>query len=519
MNWQMIFAYGSVALLLVAIAVLLERQAKTSATMSDYATGGRSFGSWFSAMAFINTWLPGTVFISFAGLTAASGVIGFYMVLYSMFGVVLMYLLARPVSIWGHAFDLRTQADLMGLRYDSRAVRVVAALIGFAASFPWVVLGMQSLALVFEYLSFGAVSPLVALVIGVVVIGLRQIWTVRFGARGVVIGDMLQGIVAYLFGGLLLLGLLVWLLSSGFGFAGLPDEFFMLPGPDSALGPLYFFSLVLAGALGGWCWPDIFVRLFTSKSERTIQRAALKASPILLVFGTVLMLFAMAASQFPGVAEKPDHVFFIVGSAGGVLTLTLGGLAVLSATFGNVGANLQALGTMAVNDVLPPTRESGARSPRLAQTVVAVLTIVAGFATVLTVDVSSGLVQLAMASYEGIVQLAPALFLGIFWRRGTAAGAVAGMLTGVGAAVALYLVHPLSVPWLGGLVPGVAGLLLNVIVYVAVSLLAPHSDAERRRVDELFDRVRRKGHDEPAPTGPEGAERPSTVTETAGGGR
>ncbi|WP_311477099.1 sodium:solute symporter family transporter [uncultured Gulosibacter sp.] len=490
MNTSMVVGYGSVVVLLIAIGVVLERRSKSSSSMSDYATGGRSFGPWYSAMAFVNTWLPGTILISFAGLTAAAGVIGFYMVLYSLFGAVLMYLLARPVSIWGHSFDLRTQADLMGLRYNSTTVRVTAAVIGFLASLPWVVLGMQSLALVFEYLSFGAVAPIAALIIGTVVIAVRQIWTVRYGARGVVIGDMVQGIVAYLFGGLLLLGLTVWMLATGFNLSGIPSTFFVVPGLGSDLGPLYFFSLILAGALGGWCWPDIFVRLFTSKSERTIQRAALRAAPILLVFSLTLMVFALLASQFPGVAEKPDHVFFIVASAGGVLTLTLAGLAVISATFGNVGANLQALGTIAANDIAPRTVEAGRRSPRLAQTIVAALTILCALATVLTVNITGGLISLAMMSYEGIVQLAPALFLGIFWRRGTALAATAGMIGGLLAAVGFYLIDSTSITWLGGVVPGVAGLMVNTLIYVVLTVLKPNSRTEQHRVDQLFESVR-----------------------------
>ncbi|WP_431862168.1 sodium:solute symporter family protein [Micrococcus terreus] len=492
MNPSILIGYGAVVVLMVAIGVILERTARRSETMSDYATGGRSFGSWFSTMAFMNTWLPGTIFITFAGLAASSGVVGYYVVLYSLLAVVLMFTLARPVSIWGHAFDLRTQADLMGVRYASRTVRIVAAAIGFLASFPWIVLGMQSLGLVFDYLSFGSVTPVAALVIGVAVIAVRQYWTIKFGARGVVIGDMVQGIVAYGFGGLLLLGLLVWLLLSGHGLDRLGPEFFTLPGPGSELGGLYFFSLVLAGTLGGWCWPDIFVRLFTSRSDRTIQRAAVKAAPLMFLFGTVLILFSMAAASYPGVAEKTDHVFFVAAGAGGAVTLALAGIAVLSATFGNVGANLQALGTIAANDLLPRTESTGERSPRLAQTIVALLTVLSAACAVLVVDVTSGLVIIAQASYEGIVQLAPALFFGIFWRRATAAGAVAGMLTGAVSAVILYLMWPGSIPWLGGMVPGVAALILNTVVLVTVSLVRPHSAEERTRVDRLFDRVRQR---------------------------
>ncbi len=135
-------------------------------------------------MAFVNTWLPGTIFIAFAGYAASAGAIGFYFVAYSILAVVLMFLLARPVHEWGRSFDLRTQADLLGLRYGCTKVRVIAAVIGTIASFPWVVLGMQSLTLVFEYLSFGTVPAAWAALIGIGVLVVRQWWTVRLGAAG-----------------------------------------------------------------------------------------------------------------------------------------------------------------------------------------------------------------------------------------------------------------------------------------------------------------------------------------------
>jgi len=42
-------------------------------------------------------------------------------------------------------------------------------------------------------------------------------------------------------------------------------------------------------------------------------------------------------------------------------------------------------------------------------------------------------------------------------------------------------------PGLGSLTSGVVALGVNLVVYLAVSLVAPQSDAERRRVDELFE--------------------------------
>ncbi|WGW11491.1 sodium:solute symporter family protein [Saxibacter everestensis] len=483
----MVIGYGGVAVFFLVIVVVLERTRRIDATFSEYATAGRSFGSFFGAMAFVNTWLPGTIFISFAGLTASSGVLGFYFVPYSLLAVVLMFWLAKPVHEWGRKFDLRTQADLLGLRYNSKVVRVIAALIGIIASFPWIVLGMQSLGLVFSYLSFGAVGSVAAVIIGVAVIALRQVWTIRFGMRGVVISDMVQGIVAYFFGTAIILGLLVWLVTNGHGFTDVDPGFYVLPGPGSPLGPLYLMSLVLTGALGGWCWPDIFVRLFTARSTGTIRRSAIQAAPILFVFGSALSLLALLASSLPGVAEAPDNVWFITAGVGGVGLVTAAGLCVVAATMGNVGANLQALGAQTANDVIGVATGRRIEDARIGKITVALLTVLAAAGAFATVNMSSGLIILAMVSYQGICQLAPTLFLGIFWRRGNATSASAAMIGGFVTAAILQWFYPISIPWLGGLTSGVAALVVNLGIYITCAYVIPVSTEERNRVDQLFD--------------------------------
>ncbi len=94
-----------------------------------------------------------------------------------------------------------------------------------------------------------------------------------------------------------------------------------------------------------------------------------------------------------------------------------------------------------------------------------------------------------MVSYAGIAQLAPTLFLGIFWRRGTALAATLSMVAGFATAAWLQWRHPTSVPGTEGLTAGVIGLLVNAAVYVVVTLVRPASRAERERVDRLFEAV------------------------------
>ncbi|MDP5225684.1 MULTISPECIES: sodium:solute symporter family protein [Arthrobacter] len=486
----MLIGYGGITVFTIVVLVAMSRTGRKKTSLSEYATGGRSFSPWFGTMTFLNTWLAGSVFVAFAGFTVTQGVLGFYSLSYSVLAVVLMFFLGRPVNTWGRVHDLKTQADLLGLRYGSTSVRVIAAVIGVLASIPWVVLGMQSLGVVFAALSFGAVTPVAATVIGILFIAARQAWTVRYGTRGLIISDMVQGVFAYGIGFLMAIGFLVWLLSNGHGFGAVNPALLSLPPLDSPVGPLYLFSLVLTGLLGAWSWPDLFVRLFSVESPRGVQKSAVQAAPLLFLFSGALTTVTLLATTVPGVTEAPDTTWFILAGLGGVGLVTAAGICVVAATMGNVGANLQAIGTQLANDVVRPGRAAGAGSAEGAKIAVAAVTVVSAIAALATANVTSGLFILALISYQAICQLAPMLLLGIFWRRGTALAANASMITGILVAVYFEVNYPLSVPWLGGLTSGGVGLVVNLMVYLAISLLKPAPTAERERVNRLFDSLK-----------------------------
>lgn len=484
---NMVIGYGTVAVFFAIVVIVLERTHRSADNFTDYAVAGRSFGSWYQMMAFLNTWLPGTVFISFAGMAAGAGVIGYYVAFYSLLAIFFMFFMAEKVFAWGKKFDLRTQADFVGMRYNSTPVRVVSALIGVVSVFPWLVLGFQSLGLVFSYLSFGRVSPVQAIFVGIAVLGFRQIWTVRMGMRGIVISDMVQGLFAYGLGTLISLGLMVWLVGQGATLAGLPDEFAQLPGIGSDLGPMYFFSIVLTGALGAWCWPDIFVRLFTAKSASTVKRSAVKAAPTLVIFCAAMLTMSMMASQLPEVAGAPDNVWFLTAAKGGSFVLALAGVCVLAATMGNANALNAAIGTHLSQDVIHVRGASDARVTRTSKLVIIGVTVLAIIGAMLTANTTTGLVTLALMSYQGVVQLAPSLYFGIFWRRGNAAGALVGMVVGFFLAAVLQYLYPTSISWAFGITSGVAGLIVNAAIYVAMAYLWPVSAREQERVRGLFD--------------------------------
>ncbi len=482
----MIVTLGLNVVFFAVVIYVLQRAHIADRTFTDYAVGGRSFGGFYQAMSFLNTWYPGVTFVAFAGLAAGSGVLAFYPLTYSALTVVLMYLMARRVWVWGNRFDLRTQPDLFALRYGSRQIRTLAAVIGVLSGFPWLVLGMQALGALFRFMSLGTISFTTAVVIGVAVMVVRQFWTIRMGMRGVVISDMVQGVVAYIGGTVLIIGLIVWLVAArGVTFSSIAPPMFDIPGLGSKQGPLYLFSLMFTGMLGGWCWPAIFVRLYTADGVRSLKSSAAIGLPLGTIFYAVLVILAMLASALPEVAKSPNDVWFVLSQqAGGTVLLGLAGVIVLAASMGNIDGAIQATGAQIANDIVGNywSLPQG-RMVLVAKLGMGVITLLAAWLSCLSLP---QLFTLAVLSYQGIIQLAVPQFLGIAWKRGNKVGAIGGMAGGFIVAVLLETWYPGFLPWAYGLTSGVVGLAVNLVIYVAAAYAIPHTAAERRRLDGIF---------------------------------
>ncbi len=334
---------------------------------------------------------------------------------------------------------------------------------------------MQALGTLFQYMSLGTLTFSQAVIAGVAVIALRQVWTVRMGMRGVVISDMVQGIFAYFVGTAMLVGLILWMMyARDISFATLEPRLFSIPSIGSTEGPLYVFSLILTGAIGGWCWPYIFVRLFTADGVESLKKSAALAVPLSLAFCVALLVFGMFASQIPGVTEKPTDVWFIVSQeAGGLWLLGLAGVVVLAASMGHTDGNIQATGAQIANDLIGNYWKLEERQLiTLAKIGMLGLTILSSWLACLELP---ALFQLAVLAYQGIIQLAVPQFLGIFWRRGNKYGAIAGMTVGFAIAVALELLFPGYLPWAYGLTSGAVALVVNLAIYVAFAYLIPET--------------------------------------------
>lgn len=474
----------------IVIAILYVTQQTSHPTFNEYAVGNRSYGPWYIAMSYINSWWPGATFIAFFGLAAGYGVFGFYGLAYSTLGVAFMYFMATRAWRWGAKYGLRTQPDLLGKRFDSTSVRQIASAIGVVSLFPWIVLGMQALGILFEIASEGRWSVTTCLVIGLVSIVVRQFWTVKMGMRGLIMTDVFQGAVAYGGAAVISVLMLAGIGSSPISFADIAvvaDKYLRVPGDGDGYGPWYLFSLILTGVVGSLCWPTSFQRIYTASGVRSVKAGTVLTVFLSGTFYTLLMLVGIAAAGRASIIADPQNGWFTLFSEyGGTWMLGFAATIVFAASMGHIDGAVQVSGLQIANDLIGVNR--GLSDGQLTKIAKGSMVVAMALAAVLAFA-THGMPRmqlLAQISYQGIVQLAVPLFLGIFWKGGNKYGANTGMIGGFVVAAGLTWIYPDDIRALGSITGGIVGLVVNLVLFFAVSAITGRSAADRARVDEFF---------------------------------
>ena len=97
---HLFITFGVIGLFLAGMIAVLYATNRESTSFSDYAVGGRSYGPWYIAMCYTNSWWPGSTFTAFFALSVG-GALGFYGMVYATLGVTAMYLMASRAWTWG----------------------------------------------------------------------------------------------------------------------------------------------------------------------------------------------------------------------------------------------------------------------------------------------------------------------------------------------------------------------------------------------------------------------------------
>jgi len=140
-------------------------------------------------------------------------------------------------------------------------------------------------------------------------------------------------------------------------------------------------------------------------------------------------------------------------------------------------AILHAAASIGLRDGIKPLLSGTMSDTRQRQWIRGLVVAISATAYYFAVFSEVGIVALLLGAYGGVAQIFPLIFAAFYWPRATGAGALSGLLAGIGTNT-FFLVasHLRPLP----LHEGVYGLVANVAVFVAVSLsTAPH---ERERL-------------------------------------
>ena len=266
-----------------AVTVLVGFLAARSAKGVDgFVLGGRSVGPWLTAFSFGTSYFSAVIFIGYAGRFGWNfGLASTWVGLGNAFIGSLMawMLLGRRTRVMTQHIGSRTMPDFFGLRYGSKALRLVAAAIVFIFLIPYTASLFNGLAQLFSA-SFSL--PYWGWVL--IMAALTGVYVIVGGYMGSAINNFIQGIV-------MLVGIVAVIAAVLRGNGGLMEAIAKLSegSATTAAGtelkgaftsffgpqPLQLLGVVVLTSLGTWGLPQMVGKFYAIKDEKAITKGTI----------------------------------------------------------------------------------------------------------------------------------------------------------------------------------------------------------------------------------------------------
>jgi len=494
-----------IILLLVffTVMVLVGIYARKHATsVGNFVLGGRAVGPWLTAFAYGTTYFSAVVFVGYAGqfgwkygLSATWIGIG-----NAILGSLLAWLvLGKRTRIMTHHLKSTTMPDFFGSRYDSRALKIAAALITFIFLIPYT-------ASVYNGLSrlFGMAFDIPYEICIVVMAVLTGVYVVLGGYMATAINDFVQGII--MLAGIVTVVAAVLNENGGFMNAvgklaqfssdaaptlGQPGAFTSFFGPD----PLNLLGVIVLTSLGTWGLPQMIHKFYAIKDEKSIKAGTVISTVFAFVIagGCYFMGgFARLYGHMVMIKEDGSIVYdTIVPNMLSSLSDALIGIVVvlvLSASMSTLASLVMTSSSTLTLDLIKGNivKQLSEKKQLLIIRILIVFFII--LSVVIALNPPTFIAQLMGISWGALAGsfLAPFIY-GLYWKRTGKAAVWASFATGVGITVSNMFLKYIASPINAGALAMIAGL----IVVPVVSLITP--GMRKDKVGEIF-----KCYDEPS---------------------
>ena len=483
-----------------------------SKTLDGFLIGGRNIGAWATAFAYGTTYFSAVVFVGYAGQHGWNIGIGAIWIGIgnATLGCLLSWLLfANRTRKMTKKLNARTMPDYFEKRYNSKGMKVLAAVIIFIFLVPYsaaVYKGLGSL--------FGVVFPGVETWVWMMAIAvLTAVYLVAGGYIATSYTDLVQGVIMIV--GVILLVATVLGHEAVGGIGGLLENlknFQSLPGdPNPTTGSqltnlfggssfrFLCFNIMLT-SFGTWGLPQMIGKFYAIKDTAAIKRGTIISTFFCTVIGCGAYLIGSTSrlilgGQLPkgGIdAVIPTLLMEVLGGGKfGLVLLAIIMVLLLSASMSTLQAVVLTSASAVAVDLIPSVRKKPIQQDsQMLLTRLFCLAFV-GCSFVFATQNIPIIVSLMSFSW-GVVSgcfIGPYIW-GLFSRKITRTGAFAGILSGLitvgGATLVISLNSGFSAAAAKSPEMGVCAMAISMIVVPLVSAFTKNEKADQDRVDEIF---------------------------------
>jgi SSS family solute:Na+ symporter len=469
---------GVIAAFFIINAILIRIFHSPQKDMDTYTVGNRKMPWFMIAFGYMGGWYVGSVYTGFAGNSADIGFFAQYLAVYSLSSLIVLYLMARPVWVWGKVYGLESGPEYVGLRYNSVGFQKFWAIFMILVDGCWLIMEFVTLGYVVQVATNGWISFELGIVISGVFCGF---YTVFGGVKDSAVASVIQGII------FIIIGSVVFLILQFKTYGGFTPLFDMVAAHKPALLELeggtktLWITSIITGTLGAICWPNSFLRLFMGSSPRE-DKKSLFFSPICAIVVVLLILMpTMGGRLLTGFPEDAQYgLFWIANEYGGPIILGAVAVFTICAALTTISTVANAISVPFAKDIVRVffKKTDVLKLAKLTTAIVTVVAILLGTRNVPQLNF------FAIMLYNFIVQAFVPQIIGTFFKRGNKIGAIAGMAVGCIVAV-IYQFWPTVFGDLGAWAV-LLGLLANTIVFIVCGFVFGKPD----HVDKLYENLR-----------------------------
>lgn len=445
-------------LISLGLGVVANLAQRKGSFIEKYFLGGRSLGAF--AVALTAAVMSGGTFMGFPSLVYTFGwVVGLWIASYMIAPLTVLGVLGKRVGQLSRKTGAVTLPDFFRERFGSPGLGLLTSLMvmfflctnlvaQFSAGARIMKIVIPTGAAEWVFSDDIIVNTDSAYLIGLAIFTITVVaYTAYGGFLAAIWTDVFQSIIMAV--GVMLLLPLAWNASGGLahatvtGMSQTDAGFGFGPGAERSFHPITMaFSFFVMWAITGMGQPSTLVRLMAFRDSRTLRYSILYLTIYnIFVYIPLIFIFVAARSILPNLASSDDVMPSLVIALANPYVAGLILAAPYGAVLSTVSGWLLIISSGLVHDLYQRFLRPTASEREIAW---------ASYGTTVAVGLIVALVALKPPSYLQLIVvfsstgmagafLVPAL-LACFWRRATAAGAIAAMVTGVAVTVSLYAI-------------------------------------------------------------------------------